>query len=77
MPTLKASMGALREECLSANWFVSLADARRKIEAWRRDYNEERPHSSLGYSREKGILTSFCMSPYNSTRRFASCTSRS
>jgi len=28
---------------------VSLADARRKIEAWRRDYNEERPHSSLGY----------------------------
>jgi len=41
--------GRLREECLNANWFVSLADARRKIEAWRRDYNEERPHSSLGY----------------------------
>jgi putative transposase len=41
--------GRLREECLNANWFVTLADARRKIEAWRRDYNEERPHSSLGY----------------------------
>jgi putative transposase len=41
--------GRLREECLNANWFVSLADARRKIEAWRRDYNQQRPHSSLGY----------------------------
>jgi len=41
--------GRLREECLNAHWFVTLADARRKIEAWRRDYNDERPHSSLGY----------------------------
>jgi putative transposase len=41
--------GRLREECLNANWFLSLADARRKITAWQRDYNEERPHSSLGY----------------------------
>lgn len=41
--------GRLREECLNANWFLSVADARRKIEAWRRDYNEHRPHSSLGY----------------------------
>jgi len=41
--------GRLREECLNANWFLSLGDARRKIAAWRKDYNEERPHSSLGY----------------------------
>ena len=41
--------GRLREECLNANWFLSLADARRKIAAWQRDYNEDRPHSSLGY----------------------------
>ncbi len=41
--------GRLREECLNANWFPSLADARRKIEAWRIDYNERRPHSSLAY----------------------------
>lgn len=41
--------GRLRDECLNANWFMSLSDARRKIELWRRDYNEERPHSSLGY----------------------------
>ena len=36
-----------RQECLNANWFLSLADAREKIEAWRRDYNEHHPHSSL------------------------------
>ena len=41
--------GRLREECLNANWFLTLADARRKVEAWRHDYNEERPHCSLGY----------------------------
>ena len=38
----------LRDECFNANVFVSLADARRKIEAWRIDYNDHRPHSSLG-----------------------------
>ncbi len=41
--------GRLRDECLNANWFTSLHDARRKIEAWRRDYNEQRPHSALQY----------------------------
>jgi len=41
--------GRLRDECLNANWFTSLCDARRKIEAWRKDYNGERPHSSLDY----------------------------
>jgi putative transposase len=41
--------GRLREECLNASWFGNLFDARRKIGAWRVEYNEERPHSSLGY----------------------------
>ena len=41
--------GRLRDECLNAHWFLSLADARAKIEAWRRDYNERRPHASLGW----------------------------
>ncbi len=40
--------GSFRDECLNVNWFLSLDDARTKIEAWRRDYNEYRPHSSLG-----------------------------
>lgn len=39
----------LREECLRVNWFINLFDARRKISSWRKEYNEERPHSSLGY----------------------------
>lgn len=41
--------GRLRDECLNANWFTSLSDARRKIESWRVDYNQQRPHSSLDY----------------------------
>lgn len=41
--------GRFRDECLNANWFENLADARRKIEAWRIDYNQNRPHSSLAY----------------------------
>jgi putative transposase len=41
--------GRLRDECLNANWFATLADARRKIESWRQEYNEQRPHSALGY----------------------------
>src|SRR5277367_4711458 len=41
--------GRLREECLNASWFGNLFEARRKIGAWKVEYNEERPHSSLGY----------------------------
>jgi putative transposase len=41
--------GKLREECLRVSWFQNLFDARRKIGDWRRDYNQQRPHSSLGY----------------------------
>ena len=40
--------GTLRDECLNTHWFESLADARAEIKAWREDYNETRPHSSLG-----------------------------
>lgn len=40
--------GSFRDECLNTSWFSSLEDARRIIEAWRIDYNEVRPHSSLG-----------------------------
>ena len=40
--------GSFRDECLNVNWFLSIEDAKEKIELWRRDYNEFRPHSSLG-----------------------------
>jgi putative transposase len=40
--------GRLRDECLNDNWFISLNHARELIENWRIDYNEGRPHTSLG-----------------------------
>jgi putative transposase len=40
--------GKFRAECLNVHWFMSLDDAARKCEAWRRDYNEVRPHSAIG-----------------------------
>lgn len=39
--------GSFRDECLNVHWFESLEDAKATIEAWRKDYNESRPHTSL------------------------------
>ena len=41
--------GKLRDECLSREWFSSVKEAQVVIEVWRKFYNTERPHSSLGY----------------------------
>jgi putative transposase len=41
--------GRLRDECLNVHQFTSIDDAKAKIEAWRIDYNQRRPHSSLGH----------------------------
>lgn len=41
--------GRLRDECLNVNEFVSIDDARQRIEMWRQDYNHRRPHGSLGH----------------------------
>ena len=49
--------GRLREECLAVSWFQNLFDARRKIGAWQIEYNEQRPHSSLGYLTPKEFAT--------------------
>ncbi len=40
--------GRFRQECLNENWFLSLEDAKEKVEAWRTGYNNERPHGALG-----------------------------
>ena len=40
--------GTLRDECLNLHWLLSPVDARRTTEAWRRDYDEARPHGSPG-----------------------------
>ena len=46
---LESLNGKLRDEFLNVSWFRNLFDARRQADLWRRDYNEVRPHSSLGY----------------------------
>lgn len=54
--------GSFRDECLNPNWFLSLDDARRKIAAWRDEYNLRRPHKALDFrtpaefARQVGIL---------------------
>ena len=40
--------GTFWDECLNAHWFTTLGDAKEIIEAWRREYNESRPHRALG-----------------------------
>ena len=45
---IEAFNARFRAECLNASWFLSMADARQRIEVWRSDYNENRPHTSLG-----------------------------
>jgi putative transposase len=46
-PYIESFNGSFRDECLNVHWFLSLDDARTKIETWRRDYNAYRPHQSL------------------------------
>jgi putative transposase len=40
--------GKFRDECLNEHWFLTLQEAQAVIEAWRREYNEERTHSTIG-----------------------------
>lgn len=50
---VEAFNSRFRQECLNQHWFLSLEDAREKIERWRLQYNNYRPHSSLGYKTPK------------------------
>jgi putative transposase len=54
--------GKFRDECLNEHWFTTLAEARAIVAAWRRDYNENRPHSSIDYltPSEYGALHRSC-----------------
>jgi len=56
--TIESFNGRFREECLNVHWFASLEDAQQKIDAFRWDYNENRPHRAL-----KGL------SPWEHARR--------
>ncbi len=46
---VESFQGKFRDECLNVNWFRNLWKARAQVESWRREYNQARPHSSLGY----------------------------
>lgn len=48
-PHIESFNGTFRDECLNANWFMSMEDAKEKIFEWKIDYNELRPHSALTY----------------------------
>tara|TARA_R100000687_G_scaffold83679_2_gene88689 strand:+ start:2411 stop:2662 length:252 start_codon:yes stop_codon:yes gene_type:complete len=52
--------GSFRAECLNTHWFMSLDDAREKLEVWRRDYNEVRPHSAIGNKPPIAMLSGSC-----------------
>ena len=47
-PFAESFNGRFRDECLNEEWFATLPEARRKIEAYRIDYNTQRPHGSIG-----------------------------
>ena len=55
---IEAFNGRFRVECLNQHWFMSLEDARQKMEAWRRYYNEERPHGAIGQKTPITLLRS-------------------
>lgn len=45
---IESFLGSFRDECLKLHWFLSLRDAKREFDRWRRGYNRVRPHSALG-----------------------------
>lgn len=51
--------GKFRDECLNEHWFLSMRHAREVIPGWRREYNEERPHSALDYQTPKEFVERF------------------
>jgi len=53
-------LGKFRNECLNQHLFHDLNDARRKIESWRIDYSENRPHSSLNYETPNTVARRHC-----------------
>nr|WP_246661656.1 IS3 family transposase [Tardiphaga sp. vice304] len=53
---IEAFNGRFRAECLNTHWFLTLDDARTKLEDWRRYYNEERPHGAIGQKTPISLL---------------------
>jgi len=60
--------GRFRQECLNTHWFAGMEDARKKIESWRKEYNTERPHSSLGMRTPAEFLAGYHLSSQANSR---------
>jgi transposase InsO family protein len=65
-----ANRGRFRDECLNANWFTSLEDARRIVAAWMKHYNEEREHGALGMTPREYAKTRAMESAENAKSAF-------
>jgi len=57
-PYVESFNGKFRDECLSANWFLSLGQAQQIVDRWKWEYNHERPHSSLDDLTPEEYITS-------------------
>lgn len=68
--------GKLRDECLNTSWFRNLFEARRRITAWKWEYNEQRPHSSLRYQTPAEFARSVTSPSTLSDNRSGATTSR-
>jgi putative transposase len=66
-PFIESFNGSFWDECLNVHWFLSLADAREKIEVWRQEYNCFRPHSSLQDMTPEEWVQKTLMKPDTST----------
>lgn len=70
-PHIESFDGSFRGECLNMNWFTSLEDARDKIECWRRDCNEFRPHSTTWLLRSGKFAECWTQCPFDIDSVFA------
>jgi putative transposase len=68
-PFVESFNGSFRDECLNAPWFLSLEDAAEKIESWRTEYNQYRPHSSLNDATPAEYVKMHC----NNERKMHPC----
>ena len=68
--------GRLRDECLNTSWFRNLWEARRRIAAWRTEYNHQRPHSSLDYRTPHEFAQAYLANQPVTDPKPKSCTNR-
>ncbi len=57
----------LRDECLNMEWFTNRREAKVLIDLWRREYNDVRPHSSIGYLTPTAFRRQITSNPNNTS----------